>query len=218
MRRFNTIAAVRRVLPAFGTRGRVIAAASAVALAAGLLPLWEAPAASASDCATAANPIVCENALPGTPKDQWYSEYSYGDVQGFADQISYQAGDTVHFKVQSPVSYNIDIYRLGYYNGDGARLMPTSPTQTFPAKTQPNCDTQASTQLVDCGNWSVTASWTVPSDAVSGVYIANLGQTDNNGQMSVVFVVRNNASHSDIVVQTDDETWAAYNQWTGTSL
>src|SRR5262249_30404038 len=48
--------------------------------------------------------------------------------------------------------------------------------------------------------------------------IANLGQTDNNGQMSVVFVVRNNASHSDIVVQTDDETWAAYNQWTGASL
>ncbi len=205
-------------MPVLRRHGRVVAVGSALALIAGLLPLWVAPAASASNCATAPNPIVCENALPGTPMDQWYSEYAYGNIQGFANQISYQAGDTVNFKVSSPVSYQIDIYRLGYYNGDGARLMPTSPTQTFPAKTQPSCVTQSSTQLVDCGNWSATASWTIPSDAVSGVYIANLGQTNNDGQMSVVFVVRNDASHSDILVQTDDETWAAYNQWTGASL
>jgi Domain of unknown function (DUF4082)/Bacterial Ig-like domain/Bacterial Ig domain len=217
MRYFSPIAGSRRRLTAV-SRSRGFVVAGAVTLFAGLLPFVAATPASASSCVTAANPIVCENALPGTPMDEWYSEFNYGNIQGYPNQISYQAGDTVSFKVQSPVTYTIDIYRLGWYGGDGARLMPTSPTQTFPVKTQPACISQASTGLVDCGNWSVTATWTVPSDAVSGVYIADLGQTNNDGEMTVPFVVRNNASHSDIVVQTDDETWEAYNQWTGANL
>ena len=57
-----------------------------------------------------------------------------------------------------------------------------------------------------------------PGDAVSGLYIANFDQTDGNGVMPYPFVVRNDASHSDIVVQTDDETWQAYNMWGGQNL
>ena len=148
----------------------------------------------------------------------WYAASAYGDVQGFTDQISYQIGDTVNFKVQSPTPYTITILRLGWYGGDGARIMDGSPTQTFPAKTQPACINQASTGDVDCGNWATTYSWTVPSDAVSGVYIANLDQAGNQGTMMVPFVVRNDASHSAIVVQTDDETWQAYNTFTGADL
>src|SRR5689334_17711599 len=75
-------------------------------------PFWTAPAASAANCVTAANPITCENALPGDPMDDWYSQYSYGDIQGFTNAISYQIGDTVSFKVKSPVTYNIQILRL----------------------------------------------------------------------------------------------------------
>ena len=33
-----------------------------------------------------------------------------------------------------------------------------------------------------------------------------------------MFVVRNDASHSDLVVQTSDETWQAYNTYGGNSL
>ena len=124
---------------------------------------------------TAANPIVCENALPGDPMSDWYAASAYGDIQGFTDQISYQIGNTVNFKVQSPVSYTITILRLGWYGGDGARIMDGSPTQTFPAKTQPACvhaSEHRQTSTVATGR--PTYSWTVPSDAVSGVYIANL--------------------------------------------
>jgi hypothetical protein len=195
-----------------------MSSAAAATLLAGLLPLWAAAPASAANCVTAANPVACENALPGDPMSDWYSEESYGDVQGFTDQISYQIGDTVNFKVQSPVSYTIQILRLGWYGGDGARIMDGSPTQTFPAKTQPSCVSNTSTGDVDCGNWSVTYGWTVPSDAVSGVYIANLNQSDNHGFMTIPFIVRNEASTSDIVVQTDDETWEAYNKYTGANL
>jgi hypothetical protein len=191
---------------------------SAVAITATSVVLWAPAPASASNCVSAPNPVVCENALPGDPMADWYTPNAYGEIQGFPDQISYQIGDTVNLKIQSPVSYTVTILRLGWYGGDGARIMDGSPTQTFPAQTQPSCASDSSTGNVDCGNWSVTASWTVPPDAVSGVYAAELNQTDNGGEMLVPFVVKAPSSHSPIVVQTDDETWEAYNLWTGANL
>jgi hypothetical protein len=187
-------------------------------VAATSVALWAPTPASAANCATAPNPIVCENALPGDPMSNWYTPNAFGDIQGFPDQISYQIGDTVNLKVQSPVPYTVTILRLGWYGGDGARIMDGSPTQPFPAISQPACVTDSATGNADCGNWSVTASWTVPTDAVSGVYVAELDQSDNGGEMLVPFVIRDNSSHSDIVVQTNDETWEAYNKWTGASL
>ena len=74
------------------------------------------------------------------------------------------------------------------------------------------------TGLVDCGNWAVSASWTVPGTAVSGVYIAHLIRNDTGGASQIVFVVRNDASHSDIIFQTSDTTWQAYNTYGGNSL
>src|SRR3954454_13402915 len=96
--------------------------------------------------------------------------------------------------------------------------MPPSPTTLFPAKTQPNCVSDVATGLVDCGNWATTASWTVPSDAVSGLYLAVLDQTDTAGYIPSPFVVHNETSHSDIVVQTSDQTWQAYNNYGGRNL
>lgn len=53
---------------------------------------------------------------------------------------------------------------------------------------------------------------------MSGLYVANLDQADGNGVMPYPFVVRNDSSHSDIVVQTSDETWQAYNDYGGQDL
>ncbi|MCU7726406.1 DUF4082 domain-containing protein [Actinoplanes sp. KI2] len=116
------------------------------------------------------------------------------------------------------MSYKVSIFRLGYYGGDGARLMPTSPTQTFPANNQSNCDHDTGTGLVDCGKWAITGSWAVPSDAVSGVYLAMFDQSDGNGVMPYPFVVRESTPHSQVVIQTDDQTWQAYNDWGGQDL
>ena len=69
--------------------------------------------------------------------------------------------------------------------------------------------------VFDAGNWSVSASWTPPATAVSGVYLAKLLRTDNNATNQIPFVVRDDASHSDIVFQTSDTTWHAYNGWAG---
>ncbi|MGE7432953.1 DUF4082 domain-containing protein [Kitasatospora sp. NPDC001175] len=203
-----------------GTAGFLRALLAAVLLLAAT-GLAAAPAAHAAGdpCAPpVTNKVACENTKPGDPMSDWYSPNAWGAIQGFTTHESVKAGDTLQFKVNSPTPYTIDIYRLGWYQGNRARRMPTSPTATFPAKSQPNCLSDSSTGLVDCGNWSVTASWTVPGDAVSGLYIANISQADGTGLMPYPFVVRDEGSHSDLVVQTSDETWQAYNTWGGQNL
>src|SRR2546423_7235957 len=82
--------------------------------AAVLVVLGAAPASSQAACA---NPIACENALPGSPPSDWYVPDA-GDesIQGYATQMSTNVGGAVSFKIKSATSnYRIDIYRLGYY-------------------------------------------------------------------------------------------------------
>lgn len=170
--------------------------------------------------AAAQNAIVSENALPGNSPSQW-DITGDGDlsIQGFATDISVNKGETVNFKINTDANaYTIKIYRLGYYQGKGARYIGKAKiTATLP-QTQPNAIYDAATGLTDCGNWQVSAHWDVPATAVSGIYIAKLTRTDNNGSSHIVFVVRDDASHSDLFFQTSDATWQAYNVYGGNSL
>ena len=76
-----------------------------------------------------------------------------------------------------------------------------------------------STGLVDAGDWQVTDSWGIPADAVSGVYIAKLVREDGTfGENQIPFIVRNDGGQSDILFQTSDSTWQAYNPWGGSAL
>ncbi|MQY36721.1 hypothetical protein SRB17_47230 [Streptomyces sp. RB17] len=202
-------------------RGARLAVVAALVWA--VLPQVATAQAASDPCGAGSNPIVCENSKPGSPMSDWFAPNAYGDIRGFTTKESVQAGDTVQFKVQSPVPYHIEIYRLGWYGGDGAREMSTATQAavTYPANysTKPaSCTTKSSTGLVDCGSWPVTATWTVPSDAVSGLYIANLSQNNDDGLMPYPFVVRNDSSTSDMVVQTSDQTWQAYNDYGGQDL
>ena len=140
-------------------------------------------------------------------------------IQGFATDISVNVGQTISFKIDTNASkYTIDVYRLGYYGGMGARLIAhVQPSAKLP-QSQPPCLTDVGTKLVDCGNWAISASWQVPSNAVSGIYFAHLIRTDTGGDSHIVFVVRNDASHSAMLFQTSDETWQAYNGYGGSSL
>ncbi|SCB08532.1 VCBS repeat-containing protein [Bradyrhizobium shewense] len=170
----------------------------------------------------AGNKIVTENQLPGTPESTWGIHGSFeneGDsqIEGFSTQISTNAGQTVSFKIDTASSgYTLDIYRLGYYGGSGARLITSmhhagSANQPAPIFNDP-------TNTVDAGNWSVTDSWTVPATAVSGVYFAKLTTDSGNFQNMIPFIVRNDGTFSDILFQTNDTTWEAYNPWGGYNL
>jgi methionine-rich copper-binding protein CopC len=159
--------------------------------------------------------VACENTQPGTSPTVWdVGDGASENIEGFTTDISTNVGGTVRFKIRTVGSYTLDIYRLGYYGGNGARKITTlTPTPL----TQPSCLTQPATGLIDCGNWGVSASWTVPATAVSGVYVAHVKRT-NGEENHVVFVVRDDASTSKMVFQTSDTTWQAYNNWGGNSL
>ena len=88
--------------------------------------------------------------------------------------------------------------------------------QSTTAIVQPNRSTDPATGLVDAGNWQVTDSWTVPTDAMSGVYVANI--VDGSQVFQIPFIIKDGSSNSDIVFQTADETWQAYNGWGGANL
>ena len=222
----------------------------------------QAPAvqpAVADPCAAPANKIVAENCRPGNRREEW-DVNAEGDpaIQGFATDISINLGETVEFKIKthSP-RYRIDIYRMGWYGGSGARLIETiRPSATLP-QAQPDCRVHTNMRFVDCGTWQVSASWQVPADGVSGVYVARLVREDDEPEpwqaegfglwptqrppegphayganglgalrdtleekraSHIIFVVRDDAGRSDVLVQTADPTWVAFNRYGGSSL
>ncbi|BAY31536.1 Ig domain protein group 1 domain protein [Nostoc carneum NIES-2107] len=175
---------------------------------------------------TTTNPIVAENALTGNPKSEWdVTGAGSSNIQGFTTDISYNRGDIVNFKIKASTNttnYRLDIYRMGYYAGNGARKVATvNPTtqQISDAKSQPACLTNSSTALYDCGNWKQSAAWTIPANATSGIYFAKAVLTSGaTGSSHIFFIVRDDSSTSDILFQTSDTTWQAYNTYGGASL
>jgi hypothetical protein len=202
------------------TTRRSLAFGLPIVLAAVFLSVISTAPASADPCGTGGNQITCENSKPGTPSSVWDIDGS-GDasIQGFSTDISVNVGGRVSFKIDTNArNYSIDIYRTGWYQGLGARkIASVAPSATLP-QSQPQCISDVTTELYDCGNWAVSASWTGPSTAVSGVYFALLTRADTGGQSHIMFIVRDVASHSAVLFQTSDPTWQAYNNYGGSDF
>jgi hypothetical protein len=193
-------------------------AALVIALLSAVAPGEQARAAS--PCGVNINPIACENQNLGTDPDVW-DITGAGDpsIQGFATDISVNAGQRIDFKIDTDArSYRIDVYRTGWYQGLGARFITSVPVSATLPQGQPQCISDVATGLYDCGTWGVSASWTVPADAVSGVYIAKLTRADDGGASHITFVVRKDGNTSDLFFQTSDTTWHAYNTYGGANF
>ena len=103
----------------------------------------------AANAVFAQNAIVSENQLPGTPASVWdLSGPGSTTLEGFTTNISVNHGSTVNFKIESgTTNWRIDIYRLGYYQGNGARLITTINKTS--AQSQPAPVTNSATGEVD---------------------------------------------------------------------
>ena len=199
---------------------RWIGLVGAAAVVASTIAVGVVSPAAAAPCDPGGSPIVCENSKPGTDPAIWdISGAGDSTIQGFATDISVNHGNRIGFKVDTNASsYSLQIYRLGWYGGNGARLITTlSPSASLP-QVQPTCAKDTATSLVDCGNWALSAFWDVPSTAVSGVYIARLIRGDTGGDSHIPFIVRDDSSHSKVVYQTSDTTWQAYNTYGGANF
>ena len=82
-----------------------------------------------------ANEIEAENCLPGTSPGIWdIPGAGRLRIQGYATDISVNLGQRVNFKVNTIASdYRLDIYRMGYYGGLGARKVTTVQPSVAPA-------------------------------------------------------------------------------------
>ncbi|RPF26092.1 DUF4082 domain-containing protein [Georgenia muralis] len=201
-------------------RRRVAGALLGAAMLSPVVIAVAATPASADPCGPAGNEITCENSKPGTDPAEWDIRNA-GDegIQGFATDISVNKGQRVDFKIDTDAqAYTVTIYRTGWYGGLGAREIATvAPAASLP-QSQPECVSDLTTELYDCGNWAVSASWDVPTSAVSGVYIARLHRADTNESSHITFVVRDDTGASDVLFQTSDTTWHAYNSYGGSSF
>lgn len=171
------------------------------------------------------NPVVRENSLPGTDNGNWYVNTNATDstLAGFPTAPSVQPGSTIDFKVDSTSNpFRVEIYRLGFYGFDtfGARNVLGNQggylAGTATAQDSPTVDgTLGSTS---CAAWTVNASWSVPADAVPGVYYVLFRRTDiTTHVVSAHFVVRPAAVTGKTAIVISDLTHHAYNVWGATT-
>jgi hypothetical protein len=170
------------------------------------------------------NPITAENALPGS--STWSSgTVAAGGLDGYASEISVLPGAQLHLHVTAPtaVRYRVEVYRLGWYQGLGARLLaclPSCTTDEPAALTPPIAVPDPATGYLDAG-WPITDTVAIGANWVSGEYLAKLVLTAGTpaGQVHYIpFVVREATPTSQILVQVGVNTWEAYNNWGGKSL
>jgi hypothetical protein len=158
--------------------------------------------------------ILEENAKPGAGSSEW-SIGGAGDSTnlGFARQFSVNVGETVDFSCHGDGTV-IDVYRIGYYGTKGWRQV-TSLTNT--ATSQPDPDIiPNSNGAVTCANWSTTASWTVPADALSGLFVGVYRNATLNNASYIPFCVRDDARPVDLIVKLSETTWALSYNYYGT--
>lgn len=180
---------------------------------------------SFSQAALAASPVQVENSLPGSP--EWAALRPTAEIEGYAAHTSVVPGETLAFHVASRSSaarYRIDIYRLGWYAGLGARRVACLPACWADSAVMPQPPAPAPDPTTGevAAAWPVTDVLAVPSDWVSGYYEARIVVTagEHAGLAHpVYFVVREPPGHdSAVLVQAPLNTWQAYNNWGGKSL
>lgn len=122
--------------------------------------------------------------------------------------------------------YQIDIYRLGWYQGLGGRLMLSITDQAGHAQGYydatnkqligcKSCRVDTKTGLVEA-NWQPSYRLTIPPDWTTGIYLAKFTSADGMQSYAPFDVLGN--PHSAYVAVTPDTTYAAYNNWGGFSL
>jgi fibronectin type 3 domain-containing protein len=166
------------------------------------------------------NPTVLENCLPGS--SGWPirsgATVATGGIEGYATAQSINHGESVGLKVRAAAgtAYDIEVYRMGSYGGLGGRLVTTLRNLT--AAAQPACQSNASTGLYECSNWSLSTTLTTTSAWPSGMYLLRLVRAANGSDGHILLTVRDDARSPDVMWGSAYSTFQAYNSYGGKSL
>lgn len=168
-----------------------------------------------------AGPIAIENARPGHAGwDLQPSRLGNAQASGVIDLYpaawSIARGETVRLKVRATASYSVQVYRLGWYDGAGARRVleladrPADP-QPYPTGTDPATGLAAA-------KWHDSVSFATDSGWAPGLYVARADHA-SGAQAMTFFVVRDDGltTRMPILVSVTTATHQAYNAWPGAS-
>ena len=195
------------------------ATAASLAFTAGAqIPTLRVGAAPTGD-----NRITKENAKPGTRDWQLTkTRHTPGKInpnltngrcpwiEGYCSANSIRAGEKLQIMVSTaPASpFKLEIFRTGYYNGDGGRLVRTYDALEGTQQPDPPI---GENYLREC-NWEPSVEFEVPEDWLSGVYLGKLTEETSGVQSYVIFIVRDDRP-CDLLFQCSELTWTAYNRW-----
>src|SRR6185295_5652910 len=167
----------------------------------------------------AAVTIAIENQRAGTADWEIRAPALAREIEGYAATTSVDGGDPIDLFVSTrDPRYTIDVFRMGWYGGAGARRVAGPIERRGLLQEPPTAD--PATGLAEC-RWrdpytlqthDAGESWT------SGVYLARLTAHPSSLQSFIVFVVRDDARESAMIFQSSVTTFAAYNNWGGKSL
>jgi len=156
--------------------------------------------------------IIQENKRTGTKLWKiWGTPPGY--IEGFASTTYAQVGADVKLYVSTDAqTFHVEVYRMGWYGGDGARLTWTSGT--IHGRAQPACPLTPGVNMVSCSNWSVSSTLQITPAFLSGDYLLKL--TGNGGQEGYIqLTVWDPNSHATYLIIARSLTEQGWNSYGG---
>src|ERR1019366_2558832 len=155
--------------------------------------------------------VIDENKRPGTTA--WKIRGARGSIAGFAGLTYAGTGQQVRLFVSTAAStLRAEAFRMGYYQGKGARLIWQSADVA--GRLQPACPVTAGINMVSCDTWKPSLSFTVTPAFVPGDYLIKL--VGSQGQQSYVpLTIWDPDSAAAYLIKNDVYTWQAWNPYGG---
>jgi hypothetical protein len=159
------------------------------------------------------NAIRRENALPGT--DGWSIDDLPAIISGYVNPASAAPSERLSVHVDSAGAFDIEWYRLGWYEGRGGRFVRID--RGLPA--QPGRGPQRDLTMGRAdAPWQASLELEIPSDWPSGMYTAILRPDGGNPGYAPFIVKRGSGSPAPVLFVSAAITWQAYNTWGGANL
>lgn len=140
-------------------------------------------------------------------------------IKGFSSAGAVAPGESIdfHITVDPPQPFDVDVYRIGHYDGQGATKITSSPRLSGLVQPAP----LTADRTVSCHHWWLSWRLPVPSYWNAGAYVAVLTTADGY-RSHIPFTVRDTRP-ADLLLVLPDITWQAYNLYpedgrTGASL
>ena len=167
-----------------------------------------------------------ENAKAGTPGWQIAgASFDSAKLSAYSGKDSYTCGELVYLRVNANASafINVEVYRMGYYGGIGARKIWSTEGSALGGKQPAPVIVQGTNparpqNMVDASNWALNLGIRVDGNYTPGTYLVKI--TDKVGMYTYVpFTVRDDTqSKHSFLIQQASTTWQAYNRFGGRSF